>query len=398
VADRDLLASLVRTLYDLRLALIALATVVEAVAQNSAVAVLALLLALPLSYVPLRHWRAMVDRRQLIALDALLGAMLTVLVTDPEVMLLYSLATVVLSGLIGGRLGAALATGILGGFLAAATAYTALTHSVAPGTVATITGFIALYVLCAFGSLRLTRLLHDYNRANESARAASRQAAQAEERTRLAREMHDSLSKTVQGTHLLALAVAKRLTEQEVEPRLRADADRLVTACDIATRDARRLLHDLRSPLDSETAQVWTHVEQVVLAWQTRTAGAAEVVDHTNPTGSELPAVVLYEIGCVVGEALDNASRHGGADRVQVELEPVDGWLHVRVRDNGGGFSAPSDLRALHRTGHYGVIGMGERAQRLGGSLSVERAAGGGTLVTLSVPAPALATAERVSS
>lgn len=398
MADAGPLASLVRTLYDMRLALVALAVIVEVVASGSALTVLALLAALPLSYIPLRHWRSLAGRRDVLVLDAFYAAALTVLVTDPQVMLLYSLATVVLAGLVGGRLGAGAVTTVLGGFLALATLYTAISHQVRPGTVATSLAFVALYMLSAPGALRLTRLLRDYHRATELARAASQQAAYAEERGRLAREMHDSLSKTVHGTHLMAIAVSRRLSRADVEPRLRDDAERLVTACDIATRDARRLLHDLRHDGGGETCSVVRRVEQVVLEWQTRTAVDARVEDGVRTGDDLLPESVVYEVGCVVAEALDNATRHGGAQRVDVEVRAEDGWLRVRIRDDGIGFNVPRDLGALHRSGHYGVIGMRERAQRVGGSVQVESAPGAGTTVALAVPAPSLREAEPVTT
>lgn len=397
------LDSLVRALYDMRLALVALAVVVEVAASGSAWTVSALLVALPVSYIPLRRWSSMGHRlatlRPWLLIDALGAAALTVIVQDPQIMLLYSVATAMLAGLVGGRLGAALVTGVLVGFLGLALVLSAMAGVVTPSTVAVSSVFAALYVLFGAGSLRLTRLMRDYDIAVDTARAASRQAAQAEERSRLAREMHDNLSKTVQGTHLMAIAVSKRLADQGAEPRLQQDAERLVTACDIATRDARRLLNGLREDdRPRATASVSRQVEQVVLEWQTRTAVPARVRAALPDGEDDLPTELVYEVCCIVGEALDNAHRHGGAGDVEVRLVPRDGWLEVTVTDDGAGFAVPADLSALHRAGHYGLIGMWERAQRVGGRLSVRSGVAAGTTVTVSLPAPAVQAVEQVGS
>jgi signal transduction histidine kinase len=395
VAEHRPLDSLVRTLYDLRLALVALATIVEVAGTPSMSTVLALLAALPVSYLPLRRWATlgpwMASRRTWLLLDAVFAAVLTVLVTDPQIMLIYSVATVMLAALVGGRLGAALVSGVLVAFLALGTVLTTTAGSGSASGYATSLAFAALYVVTALGSLRLTRLMAAYDTAVDSARAASRRAAQAEERGRLAREMHDSLSKTIQGTHLMALAVSKRLRADGAEPALRDAADRLVMACDIATRDARRLLHGLRDDGEqAETTSVSRRLEQVVLEWQTRTATPAHVEAGTRPGSDELPAQLVYETCCIVGEALDNAHRHGRAAQVRVRWAHRDGWLDVTVADDGAGFEVPADLATLHRAGHYGLVGMRERAQRIGGTLAVASAPQRGTTVTVTVPAPEL--------
>ncbi len=399
MAETRPLESLVRALYDMRLALVALATVVEVVRSGSALTVVALLAALPLSYLPLRRWARPGPRTATLSwllLDAAAAAALTVMVSDPQLMLLYSVATALLGGLVGGRAGALLVTSVLLEFLVGSVILAASAGEVTPGAIAVAGAFAALYVLCAVGSLRVTTLLTGYDRAVEAARAASRQAAQAEERSRLAREMHDSLSKTISGTHLMAVAVSKRLAaapDHDAQGPLRTDVERLVTACDIASRDARRLLHGLRDDgARSAVTSISRRVEEVVLEWQTRTALRARVAVETPPGEDDLPSELVYEAACVVAEALENAHRHGGAGAVEVRLSPRDGWLDLSVSDDGRGFDVPDDLASLGRAGHYGVIGMRERAQRVGGTLAVARNGGGrtGTTVRLALPAPAL--------
>ncbi len=402
VAAHPPLDSLVRMLYDLRLALVALATIVELSASGAPVATLALLLALPLSYVPLRRWattgRRLAQAKWWLAVDAVTAAALTVVVTDPQVMLLYSVVTVMVAGLAARLPGAVLVAAVLSMFLVYGLVLTVAGGAATTSDVATGLAFVAVYVLCASGSARLGVFLAEYDLAVKAVSDASRRAASAEERARLAREMHDSLSKTIEGTHLLAIAVAKRVAAVAAgEPGLRGDADRLVVACEIAARDARRLLDGMRSDDAGETCSVSRRVNDVVLEWQTRT-GCRVDLDNLRAGRDDLPNGLVYEICCILGEALDNAHRHGKATSVRVGVVERDGWLDVTVADSGTGFVVPADFSTLHRRGHYGLIGMTERAHRAGGRLVVTSEPGAGTRVLLSVPAPRLAPHEAVGA
>ena len=90
-----------------------------------------------------------------------------------------------------------------------------------------------------------------------------------------------------------------------------------------------------------------------------------------------MPAEAREAIWYVAREALTNAERHAAAASLTLSLEfQRDGWL-LRVVDDGAGMS-PKDLR---RPEHYGVLGMRERMQEIGGQLDIQRGAGGGTVV-----------------
>jgi signal transduction histidine kinase len=398
VADERPVDSLARTLLDMRLALVALAVVVEVLVGGTAIAILALLLALPLSYVPLRRLTVvgpMLNRRRLLLLlDALYTVGLIVILVDPQIMLLYALSTVALAALAGDVMGAVVVSAVLAGFLVGASILTALEGDLRATSVATSLAFAALYVLTAFGTIRLTRFLRDHERAMARSRAATERAASAEERSRLAREMHDSLSKTLHGTHLLAAALRRRLEHETASPQVRADAEHLVTACQIATRDARRVLHDLR---DGDSAEVGLAVaiERVVVEWQTRTGQHVDLHADLDAAGA-LPPAITYELRYMLAEALENAYRHAAGAGVLVDVRHVDGWLDVVVRDNGPGFVVPDDPSVLSAAGHYGLLGVRERAKRIGADVELDSAPGRGTTVRFLVPGPVPeATADR---
>jgi signal transduction histidine kinase len=103
--------------------------------------------------------------------------------------------------------------------------------------------------------------------------------------------------------------------------------------------------------------------------------------------------LVAAEIRRIAGEALFNIARHARAGSVDVSLTYGDRQLGVQIRDDGVGIP-PSVLARGSRDGHFGLIGMRERAERIGGSLEIDSRAGKGTDVILTLPAP-LAYAER---
>jgi signal transduction histidine kinase len=94
---------------------------------------------------------------------------------------------------------------------------------------------------------------------------------------------------------------------------------------------------------------------------------------------------VRDELLRILQEAAANAARHARAGTIEVELRRMDGRLQMTVSDDGAGFDAAQAF--VLEAGHYGLIGMRERAKRIGGRLEIESAAGKGTRVRVEVPA-----------
>ena len=103
--------------------------------------------------------------------------------------------------------------------------------------------------------------------------------------------------------------------------------------------------------------------------------------------------LVAAEIRRIAGEALFNIARHARANSVDVAITYSDRQLGVQIRDDGVGI-APLVLAQGSKEGHFGLIGMRERAERIGGALAVDSGTGKGTDVILTLPAR-LAYAER---
>ncbi len=199
----------------------------------------------------------------------------------------------------------------------------------------------------------------------------------AEERARLAREMHDSLAKTLHGIALGASALpvwVRRDPDRAAEA-----AEQLANDAERAAREARQILERMRADEpDRPLAQVLGERCRAFAAEHggTCTFTASEVVDLTSD--------VRYEVIAVIDEALRNVARHAQASEVTVSLDAVGNEAEVVVRDNGRGFVPPA--AGSRRRGHYGLEGMHERATVAGGRLQVESTPATGTLVRLLVP------------
>jgi signal transduction histidine kinase len=99
-----------------------------------------------------------------------------------------------------------------------------------------------------------------------------------------------------------------------------------------------------------------------------------------------LPVDIEYNLLRIMQEAISNAVRHSGARTIEVALRAAAGSMRLTVKDDGMGF-AVSDVE-LNRPGHYGLIGMRERASQIRAALNLESVPGAGTTVRLEVPVP----------
>ena len=198
------------------------------------------------------------------------------------------------------------------------------------------------------------------------------------ERSRLATELHDTLEQGLAGIQLQLGAVAKSLDSAPQTAR-RA----LGTASDMlrySLSEARRSVMDLRHGA-LETQDL---------------VGALSEVAHQMTMGTSLNATVrtMGSVGALessdehhllrIGlEALTNAIKHSGATRVDVELRFDHDAVHLVVRDDGTGFA---DGGPDHMNGHFGLRGIRERVDKMGGTLRLENQPAGGAIVAVTVP------------
>ncbi len=193
-----------------------------------------------------------------------------------------------------------------------------------------------------------------------------------EERTRVARELHDTLLQGFAGVSMQLEAVSRKLKNQgEPAALLLADTLNLVDRC---LADARESVWDLRSPL----------LDKRDLSDALRALCSEGASEGTEIRFEQIGA--RREIGVVVGqqllriaqEAMANAQRHAQATLVEVRLSSAADELTLEVVDNGRGMPEKIDDR-----GHWGIVGMRERASRIGASFQIESQLNHGTKVTV---------------
>ncbi len=199
------------------------------------------------------------------------------------------------------------------------------------------------------------------------------------ERTRIAQELHDSLIQDVMGISL-QIEVTDELLPADFPAK--QSLARALGLCKSALEAGRRALNDLRSaPLNS--ADLVKSFSQLANELARTPGTVVDVIVE----GREHPlnAVTGNDVLQIGRQAITNALQHAHARRIHVLLSYGEQQLRIRVQDNGCGMS--EETLNLRRPGHYGISGMQERAERLGGTISIRSRIGQGTEVDLSVPA-----------
>lgn len=209
--------------------------------------------------------------------------------------------------------------------------------------------------------------------------AQRRALAVLEERTRLAREIHDTLAQ-----QLTAIVLQLEAAEPLVGRSQRRAREVVVTARDQARHalaEARRSVWDLRPAPLTATGLV-AALDAEVERWRNRTGIDAALLAHDLPTPLTLQPQAEVALLRIAQEALANAAYHSGANRVVVTLNAREGLLELRVQDDGNGFA----IGTGGRPDSFGLTGMDERARLIGGRLDVDSVSGQGTRVSVRVP------------
>ncbi|MGW1541852.1 GAF domain-containing sensor histidine kinase [Streptomyces sp. NPDC002309] len=205
----------------------------------------------------------------------------------------------------------------------------------------------------------------------------SRELTIAEERSRLAHELHDAVSQKLFSLRLTAQAAAALVDRDPV--RAKGELQQVAALAAEAADELRAAVVELRPAALDEDGLAATLRTQVQVLDRAHTAR----VTFTAQGVRALPAAQEEALLRVAQEALHNALRHSGADRVGVTLSKRGGGAVLRVTDDGGGF----DPLAIRRAGrHLGLVSMRDRAGGVGGTLTVESAPGKGTMIEMEVP------------
>lgn len=235
---------------------------------------------------------------------------------------------------------------------------------------------IFLILLWMLYQLRLRQLERQFNRTLE---------ARVGERTRIARELHDTLLQTFSASLLRFQSVSRMLPGRPEEAKQRVES--VMEQASNAIAEGRAAVHQLRSSglTTADFAQSISNFASELIA-SSAAGNPPEFWVHVEGTPRNLNPTVRDEAYRIAAEALRNAVQHAGARQIEVEVRYDEQQLRLRLRDDGQGID-PRILEQGHAPGHWGLRGMRERAKLLGGNFEVWSQVGSGTEVELTVPA-----------
>ncbi|MFH0521440.1 sensor histidine kinase [Streptomyces sp. M41] len=356
------------------------------------------------SYALFRDWERfgplLLRHPTLLAADTLFTSLLLVS-AGPDTTLAYvGVCTPLLAGMVYGYRGAAV-------FASAQSLILLLAYAIDRDAQSTgLAEKLLLPGLCvitgALGS-SLRNLMLRFGTATEAltavrARLAVTEAV-SEERARLAREMHDSVAKTLYGVALAADGLARSAGSTPMDPaRIRQQAELVARSARRAAAESRDLLADLRDvagphPATDLAMELNTRTEH----FTTRTGLRATYGPLGEDPVPPVPAPVARQLLTITEESMENAHRHANATRVDVRTGVRAGVLCLLVRDDGRGLPPGTTFERLRRAGHFGLMGMHERAAAIGARIHLGD--GGddtarGTEVRVELPLAALTTTE----
>lgn len=206
----------------------------------------------------------------------------------------------------------------------------------------------------------------------------AREAGVADERRRLAAEIHDTIAQGLTGI-IAQLQVVANAPDLAVS---RVHLERASALARHSLGEARRSVHNL-APVALADDGLPEALKKTVAEWGERTGIRAEFT--VTGTGEQLHDEVSATLLRIAQEALSNAARHAAAARVGVTLSFMGDEVTLDVRDDGRGFD-PLAVPARTGTGGFGLDGMRARAERIAGSLAVESEPGHGTALSARVP------------
>jgi len=238
-------------------------------------------------------------------------------------------------------------------------------------------------LLCAAGVGALAWAVYQWHVGQVTSRMDLQFIERLSERTRIARELHDTLLQSFQGL-ILHFQTARDLIPRDPS-KAEKSLDSALQSADEAMVEGRNAIYDIRSStlVDDDLAHMITTLGEEL---------RAKAIEGTRPgfsvveegTAKPLDPIFRDDIYHIVREALRNSFKHGKAQKIEAEITYGKRLLRVRIRDDGKGIDRKV-LEEGERAGHWGLPGMRERAKRIGAHLEVWSEAGAGTEVELNV-------------
>jgi len=236
--------------------------------------------------------------------------------------------------------------------------------------------------LCAAAFLALLWGLYRFRLHQIAERFNTRMEARVDERTRIARELHDTLLQSFQ-----ALMIHFQAVDNLLPPGKGKDAlEKVLDRADRALVEGRNAIQNIRSSttVTNELSHAVTALGEELAGSHDGETGPATFRVSVEGTPRDLRPILRDDIYRIAREALQNAFRHAQASQIEADITYGDSLLRLRVRDDGKGID-PKHLQA-GRDGHWGLPGMRERAQQIGAQFEMWSEVGAGTEVELRIP------------
>ena len=214
---------------------------------------------------------------------------------------------------------------------------------------------------------RLFTQLQEVGRLTAEAAAARAEERALTERLAIARDLHDSLAKSVHGIRMLAETLDDSLRSERHKDA--ALSRTLFESADEASREARLVLDGLRISGEDDVAGALC---EEVARWSARTGIAAACLESEPSQSMPCSPETMWQLQSVLGEALTNIEKHARASAVSLSVGVEEHRLRIEISDDGVGLMDAESTDPISPEGHYGLIGMRERAEALGAELSIE--------------------------
>jgi signal transduction histidine kinase len=195
-------------------------------------------------------------------------------------------------------------------------------------------------------------------------------------RSRIARELHDTLIQGLSGITMEMQALAGKLRS----PEERATLEDIVRDAGTCLRETRRSVAGLRSAQGPDSGLA-SAIAQA--AKQITEAKGVKLRLKLDKKPGDLSPEVQYNLLRIASEAVNNSVKHSGAKAIEVALECNPDMLRLSIKDDGAGFSREN---GNVRPGHYGLIGMKERAAQIGAEFNLASEPGRGTTISVQLP------------
>jgi len=239
-------------------------------------------------------------------------------------------------------------------------------------------GYVFWTVLMLFISLSVGLVTEETRRERRRSARLVRERTLLEERHRIARDLHDTVLKTLHGLALEAHALRKHLSSPPAVDK----AQYIQDVCQRSSQEIRDIIDELRS--EAEVEGIASQMSRIADAWG-RTTGV-ETGFTVSGEDRSLPLQASHNLRSILAEALDNTRKHASASRVNISVEFLPGEMRLEIADNGRGIGYSGEqVYGVAAKGKYGVLGMKERVEQLNGQFSID-SSHGGTRLLITVP------------